>query len=312
MERLISRTHAAEMLGVSKQTISNYVERGILKGHYISDKGEKYLMLDRNTVMGLVDNEKDLQTAKKKLDAIKAEYEKKAARLEKEDNELSLYSLYVKEHPIDRGTFAVIRSLAFKFLRYAAGATLDQRSTDVVGMLIEGYSLNDIASEYDLTRERVRQILFSASRKLAGTRNLCEIDEENKKLKDEVSELKDKLAAAINKINALSIDKGCSTITYEPDLVIRLVPILRKRLVDCDISVRALNATKYLGVDTVGALASSLKADLLNARNFGKKSLAELTDLLYSFGLDFGMDVDGIYSQYDFIKSVQALGNIES
>ena len=67
--------------------------------------------------------------------------------------------------------------------------------------------------------------------------------------------------------------------------------LLKTKLVDMDLSVRALNCLKAADVETLGDLVSYAKSDLLKFRNFGKKSLTELEELIESKGLAFGMDV---------------------
>lgn len=67
--------------------------------------------------------------------------------------------------------------------------------------------------------------------------------------------------------------------------------LLKTRLVDMDLSVRALNCLKAADVDTLGELVAYNKNDLLKFRNFGKKSLTELEELVDSKGLNFGMNV---------------------
>lgn len=67
--------------------------------------------------------------------------------------------------------------------------------------------------------------------------------------------------------------------------------LLKSKLVDMDLSVRALNCLKAADVDTLGDLVSFTKADLLKFRNFGKKSLTELEELVRSKSLTFGMNV---------------------
>lgn len=67
--------------------------------------------------------------------------------------------------------------------------------------------------------------------------------------------------------------------------------LLKTKLVDMDLSVRALNCLKAAEVETLGDLVSYNKMDLLKFRNFGKKSLAELEELVKSKGLDFGMNL---------------------
>ncbi|MBR1798789.1 MAG: DNA-directed RNA polymerase subunit alpha [Bacteroidales bacterium] len=67
--------------------------------------------------------------------------------------------------------------------------------------------------------------------------------------------------------------------------------LLKTKLVDLDLSVRALNCLKAAEVDTLGELVAFNKADLLKFRNFGKKSLTELENLVASKNLEFGMNV---------------------
>ena len=67
--------------------------------------------------------------------------------------------------------------------------------------------------------------------------------------------------------------------------------LLKTKLVDMDLSVRALNCLKAADVETLGELVSFNKNDLLKFRNFGKKSLTELEDLVQSKNLQFGMNV---------------------
>ena len=67
--------------------------------------------------------------------------------------------------------------------------------------------------------------------------------------------------------------------------------LLKTKLVDLDLSVRALNCLKAAEVETLGELVAFNKQDLLKFRNFGKKSLTELEELVRSRGLEFGMNV---------------------
>ncbi|MEA1877547.1 MAG: DNA-directed RNA polymerase subunit alpha [Bacteroidota bacterium] len=73
--------------------------------------------------------------------------------------------------------------------------------------------------------------------------------------------------------------------------ILHMRQLLKTKLVDLDLSVRALNCLKAADVDTLGDLVSYNKNDLLKFRNFGKKSLTELEDLLKAMSLNFGMDI---------------------
>jgi DNA-directed RNA polymerase subunit alpha len=73
--------------------------------------------------------------------------------------------------------------------------------------------------------------------------------------------------------------------------VLHMRQLLKTKLIDLDLSVRALNCLKAAEVDTLGDLVKFNKNDLLKFRNFGKKSLTELDELLESMSLSFGMEV---------------------
>lgn len=73
--------------------------------------------------------------------------------------------------------------------------------------------------------------------------------------------------------------------------ILHMRQLLKTRLVDMNLSVRALNCLKAANVDKLGELVQYNKNDLLKFRNFGKKSLTELDDLLESLNLSFGTDI---------------------
>ena len=73
--------------------------------------------------------------------------------------------------------------------------------------------------------------------------------------------------------------------------VLHMRQLLKTKLVDMDLSVRALNCLKSADVETLGELVVFNKTDLLKVRNFGKKSLTELDELLANLNLSFGMDI---------------------
>ena len=73
--------------------------------------------------------------------------------------------------------------------------------------------------------------------------------------------------------------------------VLHMRQLLKTKLVDMDLSVRALNCLKSAEVETLGELVVFNKTDLLKFRNFGKKSLTELDELLANLNLSFGMDI---------------------
>ena len=88
----------------------------------------------------------------------------------------------------------------------------------------------------------------------------------------------------------LEADEIAETETYDEESL-HMRQLLKTKLIDMDLSVRALNCLKAAEVDTLGDLVSFNKSDLMKFRNSGKKSLTELEELVVAKGLNFGMDL---------------------
>ncbi len=88
----------------------------------------------------------------------------------------------------------------------------------------------------------------------------------------------------------LEADEIAQSETYDEESL-HMRQLLKTKLIDMDLSVRALNCLKAAEVDTLGDLVSFNKTDLMKFRNFGKKSLTELEELVLIKGLNFGMDL---------------------
>ena len=88
----------------------------------------------------------------------------------------------------------------------------------------------------------------------------------------------------------LEADEIAQTEAYDEESL-HMRQLLKTKLIDMDLSVRALNCLKAAEVETLGDLVSYNKNDLMKFRNFGKKSLTELEELVVLKGLSFGMNL---------------------
>ncbi len=89
----------------------------------------------------------------------------------------------------------------------------------------------------------------------------------------------------------LEADEVSSKSNYD-ERTLQISQLLKSKLVDMDLSVRALNCLKAAEVETLGDLVSFTKNDIMKFRNFGRKSLTELEELVINKGLQFGFDVN--------------------
>jgi len=109
-------------------------------------------------------------------------------------------------------------------------------------------------------------------------------------LKEAASILIQHFALFSDKAIALEQKEGKDEDEFNEE-VLHMRQLLKTKLTDLDLSVRALNCLKAADVETLGDLCKINRAELLKFRNFGKKSLTELDDKLESMNLSFGMDL---------------------
>lgn len=301
MARLITRQEAAALLDVNQQTISNWIENGVINGKNIKKNGAVRTYVDKNTITALFDDAVAINEAKRKIAEMRRE-------TEEEYNKVNFENLFVKTHPIDYASVILINDLARDVIHFTSEGLLNERQKRILEKFTHGWSISDIASEYNLTRERVRQILAKCARIIYQASTFKEILEQNKKMQEKIDELRQAykttqrtLDEANREIRIMRDKYGVLTtmdkapyIPEENDTDLgRLINTFKIRLVDCDLTVRCLNCCKSIDVETVGDAVQLEKVDFLKARNFGRKSLTELDDLIEgTLGLHFNMDVE--------------------
>ncbi len=89
----------------------------------------------------------------------------------------------------------------------------------------------------------------------------------------------------------IKLEESISGVDVYDEESLHMRQLLKKKLVDMDLSVRALNCLKAAEIETLGELVSYSKVDLMKFRNFGKKSMLELEEVIASKDLEFGMDL---------------------
>ena len=268
---MISRQEAAELLDCDPQTISNWVEKGAIIGHKVGN----YLMIDRESIEHYFDDFKVLADMASKIAELKTEYQNiindQKALLDEAKGD-SLTSQRAKE--IFRRNQLTLISLSESYYK----GYFNNREREVLVDVIKGVKLEDIGKKLGLTRERIMQIATKAANKLTQIEDLKQIRDENIALKEENDRLKQYIADQNLKVNA-----------YENSDRLRFT-IFEKRLNELNLTVRTQNGLKQLNCDTLGDVVKLDMSMLLKARNFGKKSLAEIDEFIKRLGLHWGMN----------------------
>ena len=81
--------------------------------------------------------------------------------------------------------------------------------------------------------------------------------------------------------------------------------VLEMNIDELELSVRATNCLRSANIALVGELVQRSEAEMLKTKNFGRKSLDEIKEVLHDMGLDFGMKVDGFEKKYQDWKRKQ-------
>ena len=261
MARMISRQEAAELLDCDPQTISNWVEKGAIIGHKVGN----YLMIDRESIEHYFDDFKVLADMASKIAELKTEYQNiindQKALLDEAKGD-SLTSQRAKE--IFRRNQLTLISLSESYYK----GYFNNREREVLVDVIKGVKLEDIGKKLGLTRERIMQIATKAANKLTQIEDLKQIRDENIALKEENDRLKQYIA-----------DQNLKVSAYENSDRLRFT-IFEKRLNELNLTVRTQNGLKQLNCDTLGDVVKLDMSMLLKARNFGKKSLAEIDEFI--------------------------------
>ena len=292
MARLLSRDEAALLLDVTPQTISNWVEKGVLKGHFV----DRLLKIDKATIEKYFDTLSDLAFIEKRIFAAKRDLQLAEKELEK-----NLDDTRSAIHLLGKGVPAHLLNEIFSAIIEASGDdVLKDREKTILMMLLEGKDVEFVAEEYGLTRSRIMQIVSHAVRKLATVKTFSELRREYKQLVFDNTNFQNVIEALQNRVKKLERINNIDTAPVsEYDYLLgdkggTFTAMMNTPVYDLDISVRSLNCLKGADVDTLYDLVKCNKTDLMKFRNFGKKSLTELEDLLESLHLHFGMDVDAI------------------
>ena len=260
----ITRNKAAEILGLSRQTISNYIEQGLI-GSCVGEHGilyvnsedvekyaQKYKMLAANEKM-IDDKLKEIEAHKRAINVELTELRNRATA----NGKLAANAVGM--------LFGVINAISYLNIT----PKLSYRESQMLKDIINGMTYDELSFKYDLTTARIRQIIDKTCNKLTYNENAAIADiATNQDLRIVIDGLKKKLKAVQTSYDEYRRAKGDVPVSGAvlPPL------ILGKDVNDCDFPMRILNMFRGYNVYTVG--------DLL--RKFhGKSDIAKILSLIH-------------------------------
>lgn len=296
----MTRNKAAEALGVTPQTISNYVKEGILGG-FIGIKNTLYVNAE----------DVDKYLKKYRFIAVKEEMIDRKLREQKDrENEINDRLADTRKELLGAKSYktpsAII--LAKALFRAAMIPRLSTREMDIIDMYIEGESLQEIADVFSLTSTRVNQILAKALRKFTEqTGEITANLRENSELEAEIHSLKLSVAALKKEYNDYRLSHG-DTEDENPSCP---PEILLKSIDDCGFSIRIVIALKWTDIYDVNGLVTRFYRfeDILKIRNIGRGSLCEIRNFMDEHNLVFirpGESLSQFYRRLDLNITMSA------
>ena len=270
----ITRKKAAEILGLSRQTISNYVKQGLI-GSCVGEHGilyvnsedvEKYAqkckMLAANEKM-IDDKLKEVEAHKRAINVELTELRNRATA----NGKLAANAVGM--------LFGVINAMAHLNIT----PKLSYRESQMLKDIINGMTYEELSIKYEVSATRIRQIVEKTCNKLTYNEDAAIADiATNQDLRIVIDSLKKKLKSVQTSYDEYRRAKGDVPISGAilPPL------ILGKDVNDCGFPVRILNMFRSYSIYTVGDLLRKFhgKSDLDKIRNLGKKSVWIILDFI--------------------------------
>lgn len=277
----ITRNKAAEILGVSRQTISNYIKEGIL-GSYVDEHGIMYV------------NSEDIEKYAQKYKMIAANenmIDEKLKEVEYRKRAINVELTELRNRATANGKlaanavgmlFGVINTMS----HLGVLPNLTYRESHILKDIINGMNYDELSLKYDLTPTRIRQIVDKTCNKLTYNENIAIADlSTNKALQYEVERLNKVIKSLHASYDEYRRGKG------DKPLCGAVLPplILSRDINDCGFSVRILNMFRSYSIYTVGDLLRKFhgKSDLAKIRNLGNKSTLAILDFIEENNLSF-------------------------
>lgn len=267
-KRYITRIEASKIFNVHPQTITNWMERGLLVGKKTSHS----TLINYLSIEKLISSFGDITEVEKNIETYKAE----CRELEKEYKQVT--QNLKSRNWIYRNVFRNANILANLFENAFCKLSInrEERTVDIVKMFLEGHTFQEIGDKYSLQEVRTSQILRKGVYQLRYADTYKDLMEQNKHLMDINIKLSTENTKLTEKLQGI----------YKRDKYI--IEILNHKIENYPLSNHTLNSLQHAQIQTLGELAQHNRREISILWNIGTKSMKELDDLLASNHLQWG------------------------
>ena len=266
----ISTAEMAKRLGCTPSNVTALLRSGTIVGQRIP-RGWKVKREDFEKYFG---DYVTIETAEQNIETLKAEYEKAERYYNKKMRYLNM-QIY---------TFSQITDGIQKIFERFQEEKEIRRKFKISELFERGMFniTNELSEEWGLTQERTRQVIYKECRRffyyLKALPKHEVVMRENEALQMKL-DLSEKTNRSI--LQRLGLYSAQEKAAYER----QQIPIYMQKITEFDLTIRSFNCLRAADIETIGDLVQYSKHDLMRFRNFGKRSLNEIEDLLDSLGL---------------------------
>ena len=289
MARLISRQEAARLLDVSEQTVSNWIQKGVIKGHLIENR----LYVDRETIEQYLDGLQDLAHLENSVKEKTKYLREEDFNLQFEIDDLLEARDRIKDGP--RGYYRWVSQYA---TMSAHGLFTGQQKTIFHKMMNMG-SAELVAKELGLSRSRVVDIFFKCLRKISDVINLQEDQEKWDKLEQENKQLKVLNASLKQQLDDLRVAVASMPSLQPMSEGEQINQILDTPFANFKFTQRSVNILKSIGCKTLGDVICLTRERLMSANNCGRKTVDDIEKVLADNGYALGVDLNSLLQNAD-------------
>jgi excisionase family DNA binding protein len=272
--KLISIQEAAKLLGITPQSVRNWINSGYIKGHKVGD----HLVVNRETIEQYFDSLKDLAHLEKSVHDKTEQLREENIKL---DNEIiDILESRDKLEGARRGLFRWIAQYA---TMSSFGLFTEKQQTVYREMMSMGDS-EHVAKKLGITRSRVIEIFLNCLKIIAQTINLKKDKEKWEKLEKENQQLKFLTATLRQELEDLKDSKPVEPKKFKTEEEL-LNDKLNTSIYNFAFSIRAIHVLEGVGCKTLGDVKNLQKGDLRNIPNCGLKTIKDIEEVLEANGL---------------------------
>lgn len=276
----MTRNEAAAYLGVAAQTITNWVNKGLLGG--VNDKKSKRFFVNGDDVKKYAEKYKILSVSEELLDDAINKVKESEDKLNEKYERILAESFDVKSFSYNSLSRDVSRMLA-----YLIGHR--EKIHEILVMFLCGRKIVDIAKEKGVTETYVREKVRCGFRMIRSS--MCHFESVKEEMSAQRRKREDleKEIALLQDVKIALKEKYAMLDDSRVKIDDVLVSIFVQRIEDSNLSVRCKNCLRSNNINTVCDIVVHSKKDFVNILNFGRKSLTELENFVNDLGLTWNM-----------------------